>query len=574
MKKQPRGVSIIILTHNNLRYTQECLEALDETTSGHQIVIVDNASTDGTPEFLQKLAEEKPHVRALFNTRNAGFAAGCNQGVAASKYGTICLLNNDTVPMEGWLDAMLEVLSGDVGIVGSKLMLPDTTLQHCGIEFQYNKEPVPHFWPYHRYLKEPEDLPEANVLEEVPGVTAACLLTTKKVWDRVDGMDEGYFVANFEDVDFNLAVRDKGFRVMYQPASRLTHYWGTTVNSKGDAPDSPGRYFEQNFARLYQKWFDKLRTGLHTVPGRTSAPPPVTRTTDGGLHVLFTLLNFRFLTGSELYVYELCRELRERGHRVTVISQTGGVVDARARQLGVEVYDVQSAPYRSLRPDILHVSQFQPAEIALKMFPSVPAVATVHSQYDIETPLVDDRIERYICIRPEIMEHIVSDHQIAPERCAVVYNPIDFTRFRPVEMEPHARRRTVFVGTIDPLRQNTILNLVERSTAEDFDLRIVGQRHADYLDNVDLPHVTVEAPVWDIERYIYDATETAGVLLGRTTIEGWACGKPGWIYEVDEAGEILGYELHQPPKDMSRFDSRLVADTMERIYREAISAKG
>lgn len=265
MKKRPRGVSIVILTHNQLKYTQECLEALDRTTTGHQIIIVDNASTDGTPEYLQRLEEQKQHVRVILNRRNVGFAAGCNQGVAASRNGTICLLNNDTVPMEGWLDSMLEVLEPGVGAVGSKLMLPDTTLQHCGIEFQYKIDPQPHFWPYHRYLKEPEDLPEANVLEEVPGVTAACLLTTKKVWDRVDGMDEGYIIANFEDVDFNLAVRDAGFKVLYQPASRLTHYWGTTVNSKGDAPDSPKHQFQRNYARLMDKWFEKLRGGLARV---------------------------------------------------------------------------------------------------------------------------------------------------------------------------------------------------------------------------------------------------------------------------------------------------------------------
>ncbi|MHB1340371.1 MAG: glycosyltransferase family 2 protein [Coriobacteriia bacterium] len=265
MKKRPRGVSIVILTHNQLAYTKECLEALDATTSGHQIVIVDNASTDGTPEFLAALEAEKPHVSVLLNRHNVGFAAGCNQGVAAARNGTICLLNNDTVPMEGWLDTMLEVLEPGVGAVGSKLMLPDTTLQHAGIEFSYRTDPQPMFWPYHRFLKEPEGLPAANVLEEVPAVTAACLLTTKKVWDRVDGMDEGYIVANFEDVDFNLAVRDAGFKVMYQPASRLTHYWGTTVNSKGDAPDSPRHYFQQNYGRLMDKWFDKLRQGLARV---------------------------------------------------------------------------------------------------------------------------------------------------------------------------------------------------------------------------------------------------------------------------------------------------------------------
>ena len=125
-------------------------------------------------------------------------------------------------------------------------------------------------------------------------------------------------------MDFDLAVRHAGFKVMYQPESRLTHYWGTTVNSKGDAPDSPRRQFQRNYARLMGKWFDELGKGVVPVPGRASARSGSVKS-DDRLHVLFTLFNFRFLTGSELYVYELCRELREprpSGH--------GGVADWRS----------------------------------------------------------------------------------------------------------------------------------------------------------------------------------------------------------------------------------------------------
>lgn len=263
--KRPRGVSVVVLTHNKLEFTKECVEALEATTEDYELVVVDNASTDATPEYLSKLAEEKDNVTVRLNKSNKGFAGGCNQGVAASKYGTICLLNNDAIPFPGWLEPMKEVLQQGVGAVGSKLLLPDGTIQHAGIEFSYETQPAPHFWPYHRFLNEPGEKPEANNLEEVPAVTAACLLTTKTVWNKVDGMDEGYIIANFEDVDFNLAVRAAGLKVMYQPASTLKHYWGTTVSSKGDAPDSPARYFQQNYNRLMHKWFAKLRAGLATV---------------------------------------------------------------------------------------------------------------------------------------------------------------------------------------------------------------------------------------------------------------------------------------------------------------------
>jgi GT2 family glycosyltransferase len=260
-----RPVSIVVLTHNNLRYTEECVEAIERHTEDYQLVVVDNASSDDTPEYLRRLEDTHPNVSAILNRENLGFAGGCNQGVSAARHGTVCLLNNDAVPRAGWLDRMKDVLEKGVGAVGAKLLLPDGTIQHAGIEFMRRQEPAPHFWPYHRFLNEPADTALANFLEEVPAVTAACLLTTKTVWDRVGGMDEGYIIANFEDVDFNLAVRDAHMKVLYQPEAELLHYWGTTVGSKGDAPDSPARYFDHNFERLMTKWFDKLSRGLARV---------------------------------------------------------------------------------------------------------------------------------------------------------------------------------------------------------------------------------------------------------------------------------------------------------------------
>lgn len=261
---EDRRVSIVVLTHNNLAFTKECFDALAQTTDGYELVVVDNASTDGTVEYLGELDTVHPGAKVILNSGNAGFARGCNQGVEASSGDYVCLLNNDTVPFEGWLDALLDAFdeADDVGIVGAKLLLANGKLQHCGIEFQFRAQPVPHYWPYHRYLNERADKPEANRKEDVPAVTAACLLTTRAIWDRVRGMDEGYTVANFEDVDFNLKVRSRGYRVVYQPKAVLRHYWGTTVNAKKGDADSPGLYFERNYQRLMAKWNEKLAAGL------------------------------------------------------------------------------------------------------------------------------------------------------------------------------------------------------------------------------------------------------------------------------------------------------------------------
>lgn len=263
--KKDQPVSIVILTHNNFAYTRACLDRIEETTDNYEIVVVDNASSDETPFYLMRLESQKKHLRVFLGQKNLGFAGGCNRGVAMAKHGTICLLNNDTLPFPGWLDAMREVFEKGVGAVGSKLVLPDFTLQHCGIDFQYGEDPVVHYWPYHPFIGYPEEIVEANELKEVPAVTGASLLTTKTLWDRVGGMDEGYVVANFEDVDFNLKLRDAKLKVLYQPESRLIHFWGKTVNLKTTGSDSPALYFEQNYERLMTKWFAKLRAGLARV---------------------------------------------------------------------------------------------------------------------------------------------------------------------------------------------------------------------------------------------------------------------------------------------------------------------
>jgi len=258
-------VSIIILTHNNLGYTRQCLEELEQTTEAYEVIVIDNASSDGTVEYLKAWEEQDKNRFGAYNSQNRGFAGGCNQGVSLAHFGTVCLLNNDVVPFPGWLDALRDVLEKGVGAVGAKLILPDHNLQHCGIAFNAQTDPVPRYIPFHRYIHYPEEIKEANLLEEVPAATAACLLTNKTVWDRVGGMDEGYKVANFEDVDFNLKLRDAGLKVIYQPAARLIHYWGSTVKAKDADSDSPRLYFQANFDRLMMKWADKLGRGLACV---------------------------------------------------------------------------------------------------------------------------------------------------------------------------------------------------------------------------------------------------------------------------------------------------------------------
>jgi len=253
------GVSIVILTFNGLPYTQQCIEAIRKHTTDYQIVVVDNHSTDGSLEWLK----EQDDVALYPQVRNEGFATGCNIGVGYARYGSVCLLNNDCIPQEGWLDALRGSFTKGVGIVGARLVLPNGKLQHAGVYWQKREKD---WLPYHRYMHLPARIDEASQTMEVPAVTGACMLTNRTVWNRVGGMDDGYMQANFEDIDFCMKVRETGQRIIYEPKAVLMHYHSMTIKECQKDPDqNPARYYQANFQRLMAKWQTKLDGGMNAV---------------------------------------------------------------------------------------------------------------------------------------------------------------------------------------------------------------------------------------------------------------------------------------------------------------------
>lgn len=244
-RKSPRKVSIVVLVMDKLEFTRLCFSALFVNTDAFELVVVDNGSAKPTQDYLASLAAEHENVKIFRSETNLGFAGGCNAGVRASEHGLICLLNNDTIPQPGWLDALREAFAPGVGIVGARLLFPADTIQHCGIVFRDD------MIPYHRFHDEPYLIPGCSRLEKVPAVTAACLLTSRRIWDEVDGMDEAYIRGNYEDVDFNLKVRDRGYAVVYQPKAVVYHFTNTTNSEDQDAVQVA---YQQNQRLLLARW--------------------------------------------------------------------------------------------------------------------------------------------------------------------------------------------------------------------------------------------------------------------------------------------------------------------------------
>lgn len=243
---------ISIALYNQLPFTKDCLKYLFKNTDPKlfELAIIDNMSTDGTREWLEKEFAKSQVYKSVrttiyFNDKNAGFAYAHNQAGRDNRTDAIVLLNNDTIPLKGWLEPMLEGLERpNVGIVGSKLISPKTmSIQHAGVVFLEDGR------PYHRYFGYPIDALEVNRPEIVPAVTGAVFAVKKELWDLLGGLDQRYF-CGWEDTAFCLKARERGYDVWYEPRSRLFHYEGATE----------GRYLRENanISLFFSEWGNKI----------------------------------------------------------------------------------------------------------------------------------------------------------------------------------------------------------------------------------------------------------------------------------------------------------------------------
>lgn len=238
-------VSIIIPLYNKVEYTRQCLEALalnTEQALNYEVILVDNASSDGTAEYLRTLSGD---VTIVTNLKNLGFAKACNQGGRIARGRCLVFLNNDTIPHPGWLAGLLRGAEQDgADIVGARLLYPNGRAQHAGVAF--NEQSI----GYHIFNGFPADAPAVNRKRFMQCVTAACMLVKQELFAELGGFDEGY-VNGFEDVDFCLRAGERGRRILYAPESVLIHFEETSEGRKDH--DTP------NIRRFLARWEGKVR---------------------------------------------------------------------------------------------------------------------------------------------------------------------------------------------------------------------------------------------------------------------------------------------------------------------------
>jgi len=377
---------------------------------------------------------------------------------------------------------------------------------------------------------------------------------------------------HFYDVDFSFRnfIEDVKIGVMYDV--RVTHKSIGETNFQ----------WEKNREIFAEKYKDIL-------------PIKIKRnlTLESPIKVLLSCLFFKTFTGSEMYVYELARGLKKLNCDVTVLSDINGPLSKLAQQQGIKVLPFTNPPgyklgdgnwgyntpqgFQPTTPnvmyktsevdyDILHTQHTPVTTQMCQMYPKMDKISTIHSEViSLENPVMDETIKKYVCIRPEIQKHITTNFSIPLENTEVVYNPIDTTRFNTKNIKDDGY--ILFVGSIDYLRETTIKDLVEYSKSINKELWLVGDNKSNYLSDLLVnSHVKYFESTNKVEFFVKNCSETAGILLGRTTIEGWLCGKPGWIYNVDENGYIIDKERYDVPEDVLKFDSIEVAKKIKQEY--------
>jgi len=375
---------------------------------------------------------------------------------------------------------------------------------------------------------------------------------------------------HFYDIPFCFENHLSGVKVGVITNIRITHKSIGQTNEK----------WEENRELFVKKYGENLPIKSKFDPNRR-------------IKVLLSCLFFREFTGSELYVYELAKSLMKLNCSVTVLSQIGGPLTDMAKKIGIKCLSFEEAPGFKLGDgvwgfetpnghqvsilnnlykvsesdyDIVHIQHKPVAERIINMYPELDKIYSIHSEViSLEDPVKDPSIKKYIAIRPEIKTHIIDKFQIPEEMIDVIYNPIDNEKFKQTNIP--SEDYVLFLGTIDYLRKETILDLIEYTKEIGKELWLVGENNGNFLENLLFEqHVKYFPSTWNIENFILKSYETAGIQLGRTTIESWMCGKPSWIYKVDSGGFILSKEKINPPSDIEKYFTMNVAQQIKNEY--------
>jgi len=247
------------------------------------------------------------------------------------------------------------------------------------------------------------------------------------------------------------------------------------------------------------------------------------------LRILLICQTMSYFSGSPLYNYTLALELKKQGHDVCMFSMWAD--NELQENLGKSGIMTCYTTVPKGKFDLVLISQ-QDHKYILDMIEADKIINIIHSEYDVESPIVDKKIDEYVAIRPQIKEHLINEHNIPENKIRVIYNGVDFERFSEKNKKSHEGDyfKVVLPCTLDTLRV-PFLEYYANKANEKYRVYIYGKNYGhNILFN---KWVYVNDEVFDIENYIADADIVAGILLGRINLEARAMGILSFIHDPE-----------------------------------------
>ena len=542
------------------------------------MITIAYSTRESKPEFTEYLKKssgfKKLEVIEKVNNGEKSLAQVYNEVLSESKTDIVVFCHDDIYfDTNSWYNKLLKHFEkSDFGILG---MAGTTQMPSSGMWWEDRRKMVGivnHESDGKKWESKYSESLGNSIIETVVVDGLFIAIDKRKIKKNFNEDFKGF---HFYDIPFCFENHIEGVKVGVITNIRITH---RSIGQTNEQWEENRKLFESKYAK--------------------NLPVKLSYDSQRRIKVLISSLFFRTFTGSELYIFELAKNLIKQNCDVTVMSQIGGPLTDMAKRLGIKCISFEEAPgfklgdgkwgfntpegfkvstenvmYRvsEVNFDIIHMQHKPVAERMIQFYPEIDKIYSIHSEViELEDPIKHESIKKYIAIRPEIKDHIVDKFEIPEEQIDIIYNPIDNDKFKPKPLVK-TENSVLFVGTIDYLRKETILDLMERTKEEGKELWLVGEDKSNYLQQVLFePHVKYFPPTWSVENFIYRCEETAGIQLGRTTIEGWMCGKPSWIYKVDSGGFILSKEKFEPPVDVEKYFSSNVAKQIKEEYQKIL----
>lgn len=256
-------VSVIIVTWNSSAHIEACLQSIREQTTeiDYEVIVVDNASSDGTADVV---SEQFDWVTLVRNAENVGFGRANNAGAEKATGDVLFFLNDDTQLTENSIRQMAEKLTSEIGVLGCHLIFADGSHQDSvrrdpQVSDQFIILTKMHnFFPtlIRRYLAQGTDYTKEQDVEQLMG---ACMMMSRETFNKEGGFDSRFFIW-FEEVDLIKRIREREKRIVYTPATQIIHLKGESFGKVRSVKK------QRMFQRSQRQYFMKHHGLLKTLP--------------------------------------------------------------------------------------------------------------------------------------------------------------------------------------------------------------------------------------------------------------------------------------------------------------------